>query len=128
MIRRGRNGGSRTGTVPLPGSAICRRRRGMMSLSHCEVSRGGRGLCPCPGPRSIDRQASLRSLTDFSLDRFAIGLRWAAAQTCLGTSPQTPSSLRAVKSCLEKKREAAASLPGESDAAASCKKRGGIPP
>ena len=26
---------------------------------------------------------------------FMYGLRWAAAQTCLGTSPQTPCSLRA---------------------------------
>ena len=59
MIRRGRDDGDRTGTVSLPWSALCRRRRGMMSLSRCEVSRGGRGLCHGPGPRYAEDDGAM---------------------------------------------------------------------
>ena len=48
---------------------------------------------------------TLRSLI-LALGRFALengGLPWAAAQTCLGTSPQTPSSLRGGLKMLFKK-------------------------
>ena len=39
----------------------------------------------------IHRQVTLRSLTAFFFDRFAIGLRWAAAQTRLGPEPAAAS-------------------------------------
>ena len=44
-----------------------------------------------PNSAITGRQVTLRSLTVFFFDRFAIGLRWAAAQTYLRDFiPQTP--------------------------------------
>ena len=50
-----------------------------------------------PRPKSAQhRPSGLASLPDcFFLDRFAIGLRWATAQTCLGPEPAAASGTEA---------------------------------
>ena len=69
-----------------PAFSVHKKERGCQALPTASWTFDGYFiLCSIkPGCSITGRQGSLRSLTAFFFDRFAMGLRWAAAQTCSG--------------------------------------------